>query len=139
LLDVFRQRLTFPQLKKAVVENFRKFDVSKVLVEDRSSGISLLQELRLEIYCLEAYGPGAGQDKLMRLAAQSIKFESGRVYLPSDATWLKEFKSEIIGFPGTKHDDQVDSTSQALEYLGRMVPYGEGRVAGAFSWGRETC
>jgi predicted phage terminase large subunit-like protein len=139
LLDVFRRRLTFPQLKKAVAENFKKFDVSKVLVEDRSSGIALIQELQMEIYCLEAYRPEAGQDKVMRLAAQSIKFESGRVYLPNDASWLKEFKSEIIGFPGTKHDDQIDSTSQALEYLGRMVPYGENRLGGAFSWGRETC
>jgi predicted phage terminase large subunit-like protein len=55
----------------------------------------------------------------MRLDAQSIKFESGRVYLPKQAPWLDDYIQEITGFPGTKHDDQVDSTSQALDVLER--------------------
>ena len=52
------------------------------------------------------------------LSAQSIKFENGRVLLPRQAPWLDEYVREITGFPGTKYDDQVDSTSQALEFLG---------------------
>ena len=56
-------------------------------------------------------------DKLMRLAKQSIKFENGRVFLPSQAPWLEEYIREITGFPGAKHDDRVDSTSQALKNL----------------------
>jgi len=77
----------------------------------------MLQELKSEfIWCLEAYNPKQG-DKLTRLAAQSIKFESGRVYLPKQAPWLDEYVHEITGFPGAKHDDQVDSTSQALDAL----------------------
>src|SRR5580692_8129948 len=56
-------------------------------------------------------------DKRTRFAAQSIKFEAGNVYLPTGAPWLEEYIREMTGFPGTKYDDQVDSTSQALENL----------------------
>ena len=118
LLDVFRKRLNFPELKRAILDLFKKYNPEKLLIEDKGSGTSMLQELKYEyIWCLEAYNPQQGSDKLMRLAAQSIKFESGRVYLPKQAPWLDEYVSEITGFPGTKHDDQVDSTSQALDAL----------------------
>jgi predicted phage terminase large subunit-like protein len=56
-------------------------------------------------------------DKIMRLFAQSHHFESGKVLLPSDAPWLNEFARELTSFPGSKHDDQVDSTTQALHYM----------------------
>ena len=118
LLDVFRKRLNFPDLKRAILDLFENYNPEKLLIEDRGSGTSMLQELKYgDIWCLEAYNPKQGSDKLMRLAAQSIKFENGRVYLPKQAPWLDEYVQEITGFPGTKHDDQVDSTSQALDYL----------------------
>jgi predicted phage terminase large subunit-like protein len=119
LLDVFRRRLTYPQLKRAAGEQFRKFHPYKLLIEDKSSGISLIQELKAEgVYFIEPYKPEPGRDKVMRFGAETIKFENGRVYLPKSAPWLDEYIREIIGFPGTKYDDQVDSTSQALEFLG---------------------
>ena len=122
LIDVFRKKLIFPELKRAVLDLFRKYDVQKLLIEDKGSGISLNHELQSEyVWCLEAYTPDQGSDKLMRLDAQSIKFESGRVYLPSQASWLDEYVREITGFPGSKYDDQVDSTSQALEFLGPLA------------------
>jgi predicted phage terminase large subunit-like protein len=135
LLDVFRKRLTFPQLKQAVIANFHKFNVARVLIEDKSSGIALIQELQLEgVYCVEAYRAEHGMDKYMRLAAQSVKFESGRVYLPSHAQWLNEYVRELTGFPGTKFDDQVDSTSQALEFLSRFTSLSGGisRYVGSY-------
>jgi predicted phage terminase large subunit-like protein len=122
LLDVFRRRLTFPELKCAALELFKKYPVEKLLVEDRGSGISLIQELKSEfVWCLEPYTPTQGSDKQMRLEAQSIKFERGKVHLPSQAPWLDEYVQEITGFPGSKYDDQVDSTSQALEFLGTQT------------------
>jgi len=123
LLDVYRRRLTYPQLKRAAAEVFCKFDPLKVLIEDKASGTPLIQELQSEgIYCIESRSPEPGQDKQMRLGVQSIKFESGRVYLPMQAPWLDEYIREITGFPGSKHDDQVDSTTQALEFLGILAP-----------------
>lgn len=125
LLDVYRKRLTYPELKRAAGKLFRKFDPLKVLIEDKSSGTPLIQELQSEgLYCLEACKPEPGRDKHVRLGEQSIKFENGRVYLPRQATWLDEYIREITGFPGSKHDDQVDSTTQALEFLGRFAPPG---------------
>jgi predicted phage terminase large subunit-like protein len=119
LLDVFRKRLNYPDLKRAVADQWRLHNPTRVLIEDKSSGIPLIQELRAEgIFGVEAYKPAPGSDKLLRLHAQSIKFESGKVFLPSDAPWLDEYERELTGFPGGKYDDQVDSTTQALEFLG---------------------
>jgi predicted phage terminase large subunit-like protein len=139
LLDVFRMRLTYPKLKREVGELFRRFDPQKVLIEDRSSGISLIQEFKSEgVYCIEPYKPPPGSDKIMRLGAQSIKFENGRVFLPRQAPWLDEYVRELTGFPGCKHDDQVDSTSQALDFLGKLAsPPSRGWFGS--SWGYETC
>jgi len=122
LIDVFRQRLTYPQLKRAAVELFRRYHPTAVVIEDQASGTALIQELESEgVYCIERYKPAPGSDKLARFAAHSIVFEAGRVLLPSQAPWLEEYIREITGFPGAKHDDQVDSTSQALENLNKQA------------------
>ena len=118
LLDVYRKRAEFPELKRAVIKAHKEHEPNKVLIEDKASGTALIQELRREfVLGTEAYEPDPGTDKFMRFAAQAIQFESGRVLLPTHAPWLDEYIREITGFPGTKHDDQVDSTSQALHYL----------------------
>jgi predicted phage terminase large subunit-like protein len=131
VIDVFRKRLNFPDLKRAVLELFARHKPEKVLIEDKGSGTPLIQELKSDhaIWCLEAYTPKQNNDKLVRLDAQSIKFESGRVYLPKHLPWVDEYVREITGFPGSKYDDQVDSTSQALESLGSIaVPVGNWRA-----------
>ena len=62
-------------------------------------------------------------DKEARLLAQSARFEAGQVYLPSEAPWLATYVGELLAFPNGRHDDQVDATSQALDYLTtRTVP-----------------
>jgi predicted phage terminase large subunit-like protein len=53
----------------------------------------------------------------MRLHDQTTAFEDERVLFPKEAPWLADYLKELAAFPGGKHDDQVDSTSQALEYL----------------------
>jgi predicted phage terminase large subunit-like protein len=140
LLDVFRKRLNFPELKRAILDLFKKYNPEKLLIEDKGSGTSILQELKYEyIWCLEAYNPQQGSDKLMRLAKQSVKFENGRVYLPKQAPWLDEYIQEITGFPGTKHDDQVDSTSQALDILEKYAFLPDKHPFHWPTWGYETC
>ncbi|MEM0953314.1 MAG: phage terminase large subunit [Pseudomonadota bacterium] len=124
LLDVFRQRMTYPDVKRAVVNQWLKFDrPMAVLIEDKASGQSLLQELR-EGYSMngEIYTPPViaidpqGVNKVDRLIAVSSLFESGQVWLPDVAAWLMDFEMELFGFPLTTHDDQVDSTSQFLKW-----------------------
>ena len=89
-----------------------------ILIEDKASGTQLIQELRREgLLSIKGVVPPAGTDKVMRLHAHTAAFESGRVLLPERAPWLDDYVAELTGFPGARHDDQVDSTTQALAYL----------------------
>ena len=119
LLDVFRQRLQYPDLRRKVKELASQFSPNTILIEDKGSGTALLQDLRADgVYNLKAYCPPPGNDKQMRLFAQSAVFENGRVWLPTAAPWQPDYVRELTTFPGTKYDDQVDSTTQALHYMG---------------------
>jgi predicted phage terminase large subunit-like protein len=100
-----------------VEELASRHDTGTILIEDKASGTQLIQELERALFGVKAYKPPSGADSTMRLHAQTIAFENGSVFLPKTAPWLDDYVNEIIGFPGTKHDDQVDSTTQALDYL----------------------
>ena len=118
LLSVFRRRLNYPDLKRAVLEQARQHHADVVLIEDRASGTQLIQDLQVEGLCgIRAYKAPTGSDKILRLYAQTAEFESGRVLLPRSAPWLEVYKRELTTFPGSKYDDQVDSTTQALDDL----------------------
>jgi predicted phage terminase large subunit-like protein len=118
LLDVFRRRLDYPDLERAVREQARHHHADMVLIEDKASGTQLIQNLKARwMPGIEPYDPPAGSDKILRLYAQTAEFESGRVVLPHAASWLEEYVRELTSFPGTKYDDQVDSTTQALDHL----------------------
>jgi predicted phage terminase large subunit-like protein len=118
LLSVFRRRLNYPDLKRAVLEQARVHHSDIVLIEDKASGTQLIQDLRAEgIFGIVPFDPPPGSDKVLRLHSQSAEFESGRVLLPHSAPWLEEYVRELTTFPGSKFDDQVDSTTQALVHL----------------------
>jgi predicted phage terminase large subunit-like protein len=118
LLDVFRQRLNYPDLRRATLELANRFKADTIVIEDKASGTQLIQDMQQErLYGVHAYKPPPNTDKQVRLHMQTTFFENGKVFLPRDASWLAEYVAEITGFPGTKFDDQVDSTTQALAYL----------------------
>lgn len=116
LLDVWREKVAFPGLKKAVLELKVRFNAAVVLIEDKSSGIQLIQELRAMGHSQVKAGKTEG-NKLMRLVAQTPAFEGGFVRLPKRAGWLDAYVLELTTFPAGRHDDQVDSTSQALAWI----------------------
>jgi predicted phage terminase large subunit-like protein len=119
LLHVFRKRLIYPDLKRAVVDLASRFQPHRILIEDKASGTQLIQELKAAcVPGVTSYEPPPQTDKIMRVNAQTAKFEAGWVLLPSGETWLEDFVRELTVFPGDKYDDQVDSTTQALDYLG---------------------
>ena len=68
--------------------------------------------------------------KEARFLAQSARFEAGQVYLPRVASWLPAYESELLAFPTGRHDDQVDSTSQALHWLTARTPVRRERPSG---------
>jgi len=118
LLDVLRPRLNYPDLKRLVVEHARRFKANTVLIEDKASGTQLIQDLKEDgLFSTKAYEPPPGADKVLRLHAQTAMFENGIVRLPKAAPWLHDYLLELTSFPGSKFDDQVDSTTQALDYL----------------------
>lgn len=117
ILDVFRQRMEFPDLKRAVKQQASRYRPSAILIEDKSSGIQLIQELKREgLHQLKPYNP-QGSDKVMRLHAQTATIENGCLLLPERAPWLADYTQELLAFPGSKYDDQVDATTQALEWI----------------------
>jgi len=118
LLHVFRKRLNYPDLKRAVKDMYGQFEPQTILVEDKASGTQLIQDLESDgVLLITPYVPPAGTDKVMRLHAQTALFEQGRVFLPTQAPWLADYLQELTGFPGSRFDDQVDSTAMALDHL----------------------
>jgi len=121
LLHVLRKRLEYPELKRAVHEQWRAHRASIVLIEDKASGTQLIQELLAEgLSSVTRYVPE--HDKIMRLYAQTATIENGFVYLPREVPWLAEYLHELTTFPNAKYDDQADSTSQALTWIKQVPP-----------------
>lgn len=115
LLDCFVMRGEYPDVKRAVQSRYDQFKPQAVLIEDKASGQSLIQELRHTRIPVIAIQPE--NDKITRLNSVSTIFEAKQVYLPENASWLADYEHELLSFPLAAHDDQVDSTSQALEWL----------------------
>jgi predicted phage terminase large subunit-like protein len=88
-----------------------------VLIEDKASGTQLIQELISEGMYTITRCELPVCDKIMRLHGQTAAFENGTVLLPKEAPWLADYVRELTTFPGNKHDDQVDSTTQALAWM----------------------
>ena len=113
LLDMWKGRIEFPELKKKVIELYELHKVNEILIEDKASGQSLLQELqrntRLPIKPIKVE-----QDKIARVNAVTPLIEAGRIVLPSNKHWLKSFTDECEEFPNGEFDDAVDSMSQFL-------------------------
>lgn len=116
LLNVFRRQLNYPELKRSVREQWQMFGATVILIEDKASGTQLIQELVADgIHAMTRYEPEV--DKTMRMHAQTAAIENGFVHLPRAAHWLPDYIHELATFPKGKHDDQVNSTAQALDWI----------------------
>jgi len=116
LLNVTRKRLDYPELKRAAMLNAQEFKASNIVIEDRSAGTQLIQELiAAGMHGVVRYAPK--DDKIMRMHSTSSTIENGFVHVPVEAPWLSEYLHEMTMFPNGKYDDQVDSTSQALDWF----------------------
>jgi predicted phage terminase large subunit-like protein len=118
LLDVWRGRLEFPDIKRKLITLAREHRPNRILIEQAGPGLHLIQELRTnpELGVPVPIGITPEGNKLMRMEAQSARFEAGQVYLPEQAPWLAALLHEMLGFPKGRHDDQVDSVSQLLKW-----------------------
>lgn len=122
ILDVFRRKLTFPDLKRHAIRLAQEYRPQTLLIEDAASGQQLLQALRND----QPRGvplpiPRRPElDKVSRMAGASGQIEGGQLLLPQDAPWLAEFKAELLGFPNARFDDQADALTQLLNWVLRQ-------------------
>lgn len=117
LLDVFRERLEYPDLRQMMKVKARRWRPKIILVEDKASGQSVVQELKRETRLpLKPIPIASHYDKQIRSQLASPAAEAGLVYLPEKAPWLDDWLDEHTHFPNSEYTDQVDSTSQFLEY-----------------------
>ena len=121
LLDVFRERLESPDLRRAIIQLHERHHADATLIEETELGRALAQDLYRTRH-LRAITLRPERDKLARLLAQAARFEAGQVHLPENAPWLATYLNELLGFPHSPHDDQIDSTSQALNWLTARRP-----------------
>ena len=116
VLDVVRERLEYPDLKRKVIELHQRWRHAAndyaLLIENKGSGMSLIQDLNRENIHAVAVDPQ--DDNVMRMNAQTARIEAGSISLPRQAPWLNDFQRELMTFPVSRHSDQVDALSQAL-------------------------
>ena len=131
VIDCWQERMMYPDLRPKVIEEYEtvfgegkdRKRVDLLLIEDKSAGISLIQDLQRAHLPVRAYNPGRA-DKLQRLNIVSNIIARGRVWIPESDNrkgyvkdWAEGFISQICSFPETTHDDLVDACTQALRYL----------------------
>ena len=113
LLDAFKERLEFPELRKEALDQYRYWKPDTVIIEAKASGLPLTYELRKIGIPVINFTPSKGQDKHSRVNAVSPMFESGMIWAP-DEDFADEVIEECASFPYGDNDDLVDSTTQAL-------------------------
>lgn len=113
LLNAFRDRMEFPELKKVAIQHYKDWEPDSVIIEKKASGAPLIYEMRAMGIPVQEYTPTKGNDKISRLNAVADLFASGRVWCPN-TNWAEEVIDEVASFPAGDHDDYVDSVSLAL-------------------------
>ena len=114
LLDSIKERLEFPELKQLSMDEYNKWEPDAFIVEKKSSGVAVYQEMRRMGIPVQEYTPHRGTgDKMARLNSVSDIIASGFVWVPAKR-WAEELVEEVAGFPFMSNDDLVDSTVMAL-------------------------
>ncbi len=130
LIDQYRGKIEAPELLTDARAFWNKHKamsgagtLSAFKVEDKVSGTGLIQTLKRE--GIPIVGIPRSTDKVLRSEDAIPLIESGNVYLPRDAPWLSDYKSEFEQFPNGTNDDQVDPTVDAITDMlsGQVIDY----------------
>ena len=133
LLDVFRGKFVYPDLKAMVIAQYDRYRPERILIENAGCGISLIQDLKRDRGDILTEEIRPRLPKEVRVASASALFQNHQVYFPADASWLDECEREVLGFPGAKHDDIIDSIAQFLNWVREE----SGKVRFSSSWSDE--
>jgi len=113
LLDSFKRRMEFPELKEKAFNHYKQWEPDAFVVEAKASGAPLIFELRAMGIPVQEFTPSRGNDKMVRINSVADLFASGKVWAPS-TRWADELIEEMAAFPNSENDDLVDSATQAL-------------------------
>jgi predicted phage terminase large subunit-like protein len=113
LIDAYKEKLEFPELKRAAYDKYHEFDPDQMIIEAKAAGSPLIFELRSMGIPVTEFTPSRGQDKIARVNAVTDLFASGVIWHPP-TRWAEEVIEECASFPAGDNDDLVDSTTQAL-------------------------
>lgn len=116
LIEAKRLHLEYPDLKRAILALAETHPPEAILIEDKASGQSLIQDLRRETH-LPIIALAPKQNKQLRMSSVTSFFEAGKIYLPKYSAWKTDYEAELLAFPTGTHDDQVDATSQYLRWV----------------------
>jgi len=117
LLDVFRKKLAYQELKAALIHLAKTWAAKYILIEDAVMGGVIWQELRGHEEIGRVISMSPTHSKIERFAPHAAKIETGRIRFASDNAWYRDFRNELCAFPDSKHDEQVDAYSQFAQYL----------------------
>ena len=121
LMYAMNERLELHDLVVKVGDIMKKLKVDRLIIENKASGYSVAQEMR-RLYSHENFSvvllDPKGQDKVARVWSVQHLFAEGMIYAP-DKTWANTVIQQCANFPKGKHDDLVDSVSQALIHMRR--------------------
>jgi len=116
ITNVIREKLEFPELKRRLTSIIQEFPVDALLIEDKASGQSLVQELQRGTG-LPVLPIKVSADKISRAAAAAPTIEAGNIYIKDGADWVAEFIFELSRFPAGAHDDQTDALTQLINWV----------------------
>lgn len=131
LLDAGKWQLTMDERLKKMVMLYELQRPSFILIEDAVPSMDFINYVQRHTKLPIKLIKPRGRDKVARLQGILPLIEAGRVWLPSQVPWLADYEDELSAFPAGAHDDYVDMTSQAIEYMDKRARYGTAGIAAA--------
>ena len=128
LVDFWMEKVESPELRTMMVLKASDFHPHRILVEDKGSGTTIMQDLR-RTHKLNIFEIQVDKDKVVRAKSAAPTIEAGNVYLPEKAAYTAGIIDRFAMFPDAKHDDDVDSVTQFLNYI--LINKSGGRMASA--------